>query len=355
MIAVENNSALKEAIKQLPKIELHVHLDGSVLPATLIQLARKQGKTLPTYDEQELLSFMQVEEQCESLNEYLSTFDFVLPFLQTEEALELVAYELVAQCAVHNVKYVEVRFAPHLHTNEGLSIAQIYEAVIKGLHRGEQTFNIVARCIGIILRGHDEAKQAETVEMAKPFLNKGLVAVDLAGAEALFPPALYTKPFNLAKQLNIPITIHAGEAGGAENIWTSIQQLHATRIGHGVRLQEDDTIFNDVKQMQIPLEFCPISNIQTKAVEGWEQYPIKDYMEKGIMITVNTDNLTVSNTNLTKELSTLVERFNLSLEELASLQLNALHSIFLEQESRPHFQDRFLLELELWKNSFLQA
>lgn len=341
-----------EAIKQLPKIELHVHLDGSVLPKTLIQLAKAQHKSLPVYEEQALLSYMQVEEDCKSLNEYLSTFDFVLPFLQTKEALKTVAYELVAQCAQYEVKYVEVRFAPHLHTNEGLTINEIYEAVIEGLQQGEQQFNIVARCIGIILRGHDKQKQMETIEVASQYLGKGLVAVDLAGAEALYPPELYIEPFNKAKQLNIPITIHAGEAGGANNIKTSVQALHASRIGHGVRLEEDVNIFNDINKLQIPLEFCPISNIQTKAVLSWEHYPLKQYLQQGINITVNTDNLTVSNTNLTKELAILVEKFNLTFEQLAVLQLNAVNSIFLEEEKKLHFQQLFKNELEVWTNTY---
>jgi len=340
------------AISNMPKVELHVHLDGSVKPSTLIQLAKKQGKSLPTYDEQQLLAFMQVDQQCLSLNEYLATFDFVLPFLQTAEALELVAYELVAQCAEQNVKYVEVRFAPHLHTQEGLSINQIYEAVINGLERGEQQYNVIARCIGIILRGHDKENQLETVEIAAQYLGKGLVAVDLAGAEALFPPALYIEPFDKAKQLMLPITIHAGEAGGADNVWTSIAQLHASRIGHGVRLQEDEKIFNDVKQLNIPLEFCPISNIQTKAVESWEQYPIKNYMDRGIRVTVNTDNLTVSNTNLTKELVTLIEKCDLSIDQLIQLQFNAVESIFLEEHLKTQFAIQFKGELEAWKQAY---
>ena len=339
-------------IKALPKIELHVHLDGSVKADTLIALAQKQNKTLPTYNVDELLSYMQVEEHCESLNEYLTKFDFILPFLQTADALEQVAYELVAQCAADNVRYVEVRYAPHLHTNEGLTIPEIYEAVIKGLQRGEQTFGVVARCIGTILRGHDEQKQLETVDVAAQFLHKGLVAVDLAGAEALYPPALYTAPFKRAHEHGLPITIHAGEAGGADHIWTSISELHASRIGHGVRLQEDEKVFNDVKQLHTPLEFCPISNIQTKAVDSWANYPIKHYMNEGICITVNTDNMTVSNTTLTKELATLVEKFNFTANDLMALQLNAVNSIFLESETKSKFQEAFKAELEAWNKQY---
>lgn len=346
------NINIVEAIKQLPKVELHVHLDGSVRPSTLIKLAKAQGKDIATTDETELLQYVQVEENCESLVDYLNTFDFVLPYMQTEEALETVAYEIVQQCAEQNVKYVEVRFAPHLHTQEGLSIERIYEAVIRGLKRGEKQYNVVSRCIGIILRGHDTKNQFETVEIGVKYFGKGLVAVDLAGAESLFPPELYVAPFAKAEELHIPITIHAGEAAGASSIWTAVSQLHAIRIGHGVRLNEDKKIFNDIKQLQTPLEFCPISNIQTKAVSGWEQYPIKSYLEQGIKVTVNTDNLTVSNTNLTKELVSIMEKCQLSLNDVALLQKNAIESIFLEDEVKATVQKRFMAELDAWKQTY---
>lgn len=349
------NSNIVEAIKQLPKVELHVHLDGSVRPATLIKLAKAQGKPIATEDEIEILKYVQVEENCENLVDYLNTFDFVIPYIQTVAALETVAYELVEQCAEQNVKYVEVRFAPHLHTQEGLSIEQIYEAVLKGLNRGEQKYNVVARCIGIILRGHDEKNQFETVEIGAKYFGKGLVAVDLAGAESLYPAALYEAPFTKAKQLSLPITIHAGEAAGADSIWTAVSKLHAIRIGHGVRLNEDEKVFNDIKHMQIPLEFCPISNIQTKAVSAWSKYPIKSYLEQGIKVTVNTDNLTVSNTNLTKELVTIVERCQLTLEDLATLQKNAIESIFLEDEVKATVQKQFMALLDTWKQTYINS
>lgn len=338
-----------EQLKAMPKVELHVHLDGSVKPSTLIQLAKAQGKSLPTDEEAQLLSYMRVEERCQDLNDYLRTFDFVLPYLQTASALEAVAYEIVEQCKEQGVQYVEVRFAPQLHREQGLSVAQAYEAVIAGLQRAEHEFGVIARCIGICLRGHDHALNIEAVQVAAAYLGKGVVAVYLAGAEALYSPELYEEVFQLAQQLSLPITIHAGEAGGAENIATSIHKLGASRIGHGVRLEENKDIFNDINNMHVPLEFCPISNIQTKAVEGWEQYPIVRYMKAGIVVTINTDNLTVSNTNLTKELWTIVQRFNFTVEQLMQVQRNAAKSVFLEREQKVLFMERFEQQLMNWQ------
>ncbi|MCR8656359.1 adenosine deaminase [Paenibacillus endoradicis] len=341
-----------EQLQQMPKVELHLHLDGSILPATLIELASQQNMSLPTTDVSQLLSYMIVPAQCEDLNQYLSTFDFVLPFTQTANALERIAYEVVQQCAEQNVRYVEVRFAPQLHVNKGLTVADTYRHVIAGLQRGEQQFNVVARCIGICLRGHSAEHNMEVVEEAAAFINKGLVAVDLAGAEAMYPPMLYRDIFDKAQHLNLPITIHAGEAGGAQNVDVSVHELGATRIGHGVRIQEDSNIFNDINNLQIPLEFCPISNLQTKAIESWEKYPLVHYLNSGIIVTVNTDNLTVSNTNLTKELWTLQHKLSLSLEQLLQLQYNATHAVFLEQSLKVAFIEKMEEELKCWKAKF---
>lgn len=337
-----------DQIKKMPKIELHLHLDGSVLPQTLIELAAIQGKQLPYTSLEELTSHMRAPESCLDLNEYLRTFDVVLPYLQTVEALERVAYEIVEQCADDHVSYVEVRFAPQLHRQAGLAIDEIYEAVIRGLARGEQQYGVVARCIGICMRGHSEKQNMEVIDAGHAYLNKGLVAVDLAGAEALYPPELYRSIFTRAQQLGIPITIHAGEAGGAHHIETSVNMLGATRIGHGVRLREDSDILQMIINRGIPLEFCPISNLQTKAVTAWALYPIVEYMDKGIKVTVNTDNLTVSHTSLTKELYTLQAECGLTTDAMIQLQLHAVESIFLESPAREALITSYKALLDLW-------
>lgn len=342
-MALTNNQ-----LADLPKIELHVHLDGSVLPQTLIELAEMQGSKLPTTDSDELLRYMSAPQTCQSLNDYLRTFDFVLPYMQTYEALERTAYELVKQCAAEQVQYVEVRFAPQLHRERGLSVAETYEAVIAGLTRGEQQFNVIARCIGICLRGHSESQNVEVVQVAAQYWQKGVVAVDLAGAEALYPPQLYEAVFHEAQQSGIPVTIHAGEAAGAESIAVAIEQLGAQRIGHGVRLQENMELLQDVVTRRIPLEFCPISNLQTKAIADWEHYPIVSYMEQGVIVTVNTDNLTVSQTSLGKELMALQTHCGLSAQAIVQLQRNAAHAIFLEQPAKQQFIAAFESKLAKW-------
>lgn len=321
-------------IEQMPKVDLHLHLDGSVKPETLAELAEQQGQSLQVENKEELYALMKVDGTCSSLVEYLQKFDFVLPFLQTADALERVAYEIVEQSALHRCKYIEVRFAPRLHTNKGLTMQEVIESVLSGLQKGENRFGVISRGIVICLRSHRPEDNIKVIEATIPYYNKGIVAVDLAGDEASFPPERHTSAFLLAKRHNIPITIHAGEAAGASSIRGAITQLGASRIGHGIRLREDMQLLEEVRQRNIPLEMCPISNIQTQSVPGWEQYPIQEYLKLGLHITINTDNLTVSNTNITKEYRVLSDHFGFTHKEMEKLVLNGAEAAFLSVEEK---------------------
>ncbi|RKP57264.1 adenosine deaminase [Cohnella endophytica] len=328
-------------LSEMPKVDLHVHLDGCIKPETLVRLALRQGMLLPTNDEIELLPFVQVGEDCTNLKEYLAKFDFVLPFLQTGEALEQVAYEVVEQAAEHRIKYIEVRFAPQLHRNAGLSVDETISRVIEGLRLGEDRFGVKARTIAICMRNHPAEANLEVVDAASRFIGRGLVAVDLAGDESSYPASLFREVFSLAREKSIPITIHAGEAGGPDNIEEAVLGLGASRIGHGVRLNENDNVFSLVREQRIPLELCPTSNIQTKAVEGWDAYPIREYFEQGILFTVNTDNPGVSGTDITKEYRLLAEKFGFTLREITTLILNGVEASFLEPGEKADLKHEF--------------
>jgi adenosine deaminase len=341
----ESSAVDRALLSKLPKVDLHVHLDGSVKPETLKELALEQSATLPIHSDAELLSCMQVNEQCESLTQYLSKFSFVLPYMQTGKALERVAYELVEQASKERVKYVEVRFAPQLHRLQNLSIHEAIYHVVKGLERGEQTFGTIARAIVICLRSHPHEMNIHVVQEAARFYNKGVVAVDLAGDEASFPAKLFRRLFEEAGRLGLPITIHAGEAAGAENVQVAITELGAMRIGHGVRMLENPEVVQLVKEKRIPLEMCPLSNIQTKAVSGWDTYPIRCYMEQGIVVTVNTDNMTVSDTTILKEYEQLIDHFGFTLPEIATIIMNGVKAAFLEDEEK-------LLLIEQFESEF---
>ncbi|OMF24858.1 adenosine deaminase [Paenibacillus sp. FSL H8-0548] len=341
----EQSAAVIALLSQLPKVDLHVHLDGSVKPDTLVELAREQGNPLQMESNTELLSHMQVEEHCESLKEYLEKFSFVLPYLQTGAAIERVAYELVEQAANENVRYIEVRFAPQLHRIQGLTNNEVIAHVLAGLQRGEQTFGTIARAIIICLRSHSYEINTEVIKEAARFLEKGVVAVDLAGDEASFPAKLFRQLFEEAKQLGLPITIHAGEAAGAASVKVAITELGAVRIGHGVRMLEDSEVVGLVKEQQIPLEMCPLSNIQTKAVSSWANYPIRGYMEQGIVVTVNTDNRTVSHTTIQKEYELLIAHCGLTLDDIGTVIMNGIKAAFLEDNVKQLLIEQFEQEL----------
>ncbi|TXK78372.1 adenosine deaminase [Paenibacillus sp. N3.4] len=331
----------EELLSRLPKVDLHLHLDGSVKPETILELALQQGIELPVYDKVGLIPHMRVGEECGSLTEYLSKFDFTTRFLQSPEALERVAYEVVEQSAEHNCKYVEVRFAPQLHRKKGLTVEETMHHVVDGLKRGQRDFGIKAGVIAICMRNHSCDDNLEVIRAAAEFANKGVVAVDLAGDEATYPPEFFREVFAESRRLGIPVTIHAGEAAGANNVLEAVDQLGAVRIGHGVRLKENATILAMIKDRRIPLEMCPISNIQTKAVASWEAYPIREYLEQGLMITINTDNPSVSDTNITKEYRVLADRFGFTTPELIKLIMNGVEAAFMGEE------DRVLLRREM--------
>jgi adenosine deaminase len=326
---------------RLPKVDLHLHLDGCVKPETVLDWAKAEGVPLPSSDPEGLLRYMKVDEGCNSLVEYLDKFGFVLPFLQTEASLERCAYETVERAAADNCIYIEVRFAPLLHVERGLSADRAIEAVLRGLRKGEEAFGVRARAIAICMRHHSVRTNLEVVEAAARHYGRGLVAVDLAGDEAGHPPAKFRDVFALAREYRLPRTIHAGEAGGPDNVAEAVEGLGAVRIGHGVRSRENPRVLELLKERRIPLELCPTSNVQTKAVSGWHDYPIRDYIERGIAVTINTDNPTVSGTSMTRECRSLAERLGFTVPEIARLMANAIDYSFLDSGEKDVLRAEF--------------
>jgi len=336
-------------IRQMPKVELHMHLDGSLRPETVLELAAEQGIPLPALNSKGLLPYMQVDGSCSSLTEYLSKFAFTCLFLQAGKALERAACEAVEQAAAEGCRYVEVRFAPQLHRERGLSCEEAVHHVTAGLKRGEELYGCRAQAIVICMRHHSAALNKEAIEAAAAYAGRGVAAVDLAGDEAGYPAALFRDIFILAHRKGLPVTIHAGEAAGPDNIYAAVMKLGASRIGHGVRLKEDPAIRELIRRRGTPLEMCPVSNIQTKAVADWSSYPIRDYFESGIPITVNTDNPGVSGTSLNREYGILAELFHFSCQELSQLVMNAADAAFLNARDKAELKTALGRELEEWK------
>lgn len=321
-------------------IDLHLHLDGSLTGEDILALAKVSGVTLPYSDEEGLRPLLQAEPDCRSLTEYLEKFDLPLQVLQTEQALTLAVYRLVKRLAEDGLIYAELRFAPQLHLSRGLSQRQVVAAAVKGLYQGVAEFGITAQLVLCCMRmGDNRTENEETVRVAKEYLGNGVCAVDLAGNEACFPTESFRDIFALAKQLQIPFTLHAGEAAGAQSVWTALE-LGAKRIGHGVRSIEDTHLVTTLAEKKIPLEMCFTSNLQTKAVTSKEHYPLCRFLEAGILVTVNTDNMTVSGTDLQTEYKLLQKVFGLSEDVLKQIACNAAEAAFLSAEKKQQLKKR---------------
>ena len=285
----------------MPKIDLHCHLDGSIPIETIKQLMHDENIKI---DNDKLEEAIRVDQTSTDLAGYLTKFELPLKLLQTPESFEIATYELLKDLAAENMIYTELRFAPFLTASNMAEAGQIIEAAIRGLDKARESFAIEANLILCCMRHHDEETNLKLVELAKGYLNQGVCAIDLAGDEAKYPMALYENIFKKAREMNIPFTIHAGECGDPDNIRHAIE-LGAKRIGHGIAMMKDKTLFELCRKHEIGIEMCPTSNVQTRAIDHMKDYPYQLFMEEGLLVTINTDNRTVSNTSINKEIKLL--------------------------------------------------
>ena len=291
-----------EVIRALPKTDLHVHLDGSLRLETILEIAKREHIALPADTVEGLRDAIGCGRHFGSLVEYLRGFDITLRVMQTEEALERIAFELAEDAHFENVRYMEVRYAPMLHTRRGLKLTRVVEAVLAGLRRARETYGIKANVIVCGIRNISPESSYEMAELAVAYKGRGVVGFDLAGAEADFPAKHHRAAFQLVRDNNINCTIHAGEAYGPESIAQAIHVCGAHRIGHGCRLRENGDLFHYVADHRIPLECCPSSNVQTGAVRDLRNHPLKLYFDLGLRVTINTDNRLITDTTVSKEL-----------------------------------------------------
>lgn len=303
--------------------DLHLHLDGSVSLDSVKKLSVIASEKL-TQSDKEILEKLQVSPDCKNLNEYLSKFDFPLSFLQTEEQITFLVKNLLSELNALDYEYAEIRFAPQLHLKKGLTQERVVKAAAEGLKDGP----IDAKLILCAMRGDkNERENFETLEVAKEFLGKGVCALDLAGAEALFSTGNFKELFKKARDLEVPFTIHAGEADGPKSVYTALE-FGARRIGHGVRSFEDRELVKEIARQKIPLEMCPTSNMQTCVFSDIKDYPIMQYLDAGIIATVNSDNMAVSNTTVPAELGLLKKTFSLSDSDIELIQKNSVIASF---------------------------
>jgi adenosine deaminase len=331
-------------LQSLPKVLLHEHLDGVLRPTTIIELAKSaRYRELPTEDPEDLARWFHQGANQGSLAKYLEGFAHTIAVMQTEEALERVAYEQAEDLSGDGVVYFETRFAPVFHTREGLTHQQVVSAVLKGLERGQKEFGISPGLIMCAMRNMDVS--LEMAELAVDFRERGVVGFDLAGEEGGFPPKKHVDAFHYIQRQNFNITIHAGEGFGKESIWQAIQYCGAHRIGHGTRLIDDIAVADGkavklgglaqyVLDKRIPLEICLLSNVHTGAARSLAEHPFKIFYQEKFRVTLNTDNRLMSDTTMTREFAAARDAFGLSIEDFEKITINAMKSAFLPYDRR---------------------
>ena len=332
-----------DAIRLAPKVLLHDHLDGGLRPATVVDLAKDAGYELPTNDPDEMATWMVRGASRLDLELYLETFAHTVGVMQTRDALYRVAAEAAQDLAADGVVYAEVRFAPELHVEQGLSLDQVLEAVVAGFADGSTDSGI--RIGTLVTAMRHAARSLEIAELAVRHRDRGVVGFDIAGAEAGNPPTRHLDAFQYIQRENFHFTIHAGEAYGPPSIWEAIQYCGAERLGHGVRIIDDITINDDgsvelgrlasyIRDRRIPLEVCPTSNVHTGAAPSLAEHPIGLLSDLSFRITMNTDNRLMSATSMTNEFAVCAEAFDWDWKMIRWMTVNAMKSAFIPFDER---------------------
>lgn len=339
-------TSLRSTMAGLPKIDLHRHLEGSLRLLTLAEIGRRNGLDLPSFDPEELRPHVQVTDDPPNFYSFLAKFRLLRQFYADRETVFRLAYEVVADAAADNVKYLELRFNPvALSKAQGFEYDQVTEWVADAVDQAQKDFDIQARMI--IQIGRDESLDVAQplAETAIAFQHRGIVGLDLAGNETGYPATPFIPIFQKARAEGLHITIHAGEAGPAANVREAIEQLGTQRIGHGVRAIEDDSTVDLLEKNSITLEMCPTSNLHTGTVDNLNRHPFGQLQDRGVRVTVNTDDPSISNITLTDEYVTVVEEMSVSLASLTQAIIHAAEAAFLPREEKEHLVNWFRAQL----------
>lgn len=323
---------------QFPKLDLHLHLDGSVPPETLFQLAKEQDVPVPGETLAGYLEYIRRCAQCGSVNEYLKMFDLPVAVMQDGNSLTRVTKELICLLYRQNLAYAEIRFAPQLHTRKGLSQAGAVEAVLAGREQGLKEcpgFDVGILCCMMCI-GPETAnwkENAETVEVTRAYLDRGVVGLDLAGAEGIVPLKNFAPLFQRAAELGIPCTCHAGDSQGPDTVRDAMD-FGARRIGHGHHIYDDPELVRRAIREGITIEVCPTSNIQCMTQPSYGQHPAKKLLDMGLNVTINTDNMTFAGVDLEAEYDHCLKDMGFTPEDLVKMSENSIRAAFLSEENR---------------------
>jgi adenosine deaminase len=353
-MATENSTQIpsEELIRSLPKVDLHCHLDGSLRPETLWELAQERQHKLPARSAGELKKYFEVKKPFKSLEDYLERFNAILPVLQDAEALQRASHELALDAAAEGILYLEVRYSPVLHTKGGLKLTRVMDAVLEGLRQAEREADIKTGVIVCGIRNISPETSLALAELTAAYKHQGVVGFDLAGAEDHFPAKDHSEAFYLIRKNNINCTVHAGEAYGPDSIRQALHDLNTHRIGHGTRLKEDGDLLNYVNDHRIPLEICISSNLHVGAVSSLETHPLRLYYDYGLRVTLNTDNRLISNTSVTNEYLVACNTFGFTEEDLKNIIVMGFKSSFMPYKSKVKLFERVLRMLRKKQTHF---
>lgn len=329
----------RELLRQLPKAELHCHLDGSLRPETLFDLAREYGVTMPRNDADSLRQYMIVHD-ARHLEDYLQRFQVTLSVMQRPGALQRIAFELAEDAHHDGAWYIEVRFAPILNIREGMQTHDVVAAVVRGLTRAEKKHGIVGRVIITALRNESPHMSVELARLAVAMKGEGVVGFDLAGGEQGHPASRHAAAFEFARNHDMACTCHAGEGYGPASIREAVHTCAVHRIGHGTRLNEDPSLMDYINDRRIPVEICITSNVQTRVAESYEAHPVRQFFDAGLNVVLNTDNRLMSGTTLTDEYALAHSRLGFTFHELGRMALNGFESAFLPWPEREKLVER---------------
>ena len=335
-----------DVIRRLPKAELHCHLDGSVRPRTVLELAKEQNVRLPTTDLPKLKRLLEAGKRTRNLADYLKIFDLTLSVMQEKDALYRTAFELVEDCAAENVRHLEVRYSPILHRKKRLPFEDIVDPVIAGLRDSGAKYNLSTGVIICGIRSMAPKVSMALAELAVAYKGRGVIAFDLAGQEKDYPAKAHRAAFQLILKHNVNSTVHGGEAFGAESIGQALHYCGAHRIGHGTRLREAPDLMRYVRDHRVPLEMCLSSNIQTRAVRSLAEHPCGDYFRQGLRVTLNTDNRLMSAVTLSDEIALAARAFKFSPYEVKRIILNGFKSAFMPYPQKARMLREVNLEID---------
>jgi len=339
---------IEQFVLEIPKVELHLHIEGAIPLKTLFDFIQKRGGEASIKNLDDLRKKLIYTD----FAHFIDLWVWKNTFIKEEKDFEEIAYQVLCNLSKQNVKYVEAHYAPGDYWRQGLSEQGITECLIKGMKRAHDDFGIGCELILDICRDNGPEKGMERLNMLTPYLGKGLIGIGLGGSEQTFPADPYADVYKEARERGFRLTAHAGEAAGSKSIWTVIEKLGVERIGHGTRANEDPQLISLLKQKQIPLEICVISNVRTGVCDSIEAHPIGQYFKQGLMVTVNSDDPVMFNTTISQEYLVLVEKLGFTINDLKRLSMNGIKASFMSDNDKKLMEDQFEKEWQHLINKY---